>query len=120
MARAKNGSNGHLEEALAKLAEESRLRSKENEESWKHEQAENRARIESLQRATENLLQIQAQFVQSQAGFQADLRKLERDFRQVMDILADHTRILAEHGRILEALPDAVRERMGSKPPQPA
>jgi hypothetical protein len=45
--------------------------------------------------------------------------RFERIERILLDhsrILAEHSRILTNHGRILEALPDAIRERMGFRP----
>ena len=37
----------------------------------------------------------------------------DRRFARIEAILLDHTRILQEQGRILQALPDAVREKIG-------
>ena len=38
-------------------------------------------------------------------------------FARIEAILLDHSRILADHTAILQALPEAVRERMGFKMP---
>ena len=90
MARAKNQRNGRLEEAMRTLAE--------------------------TQAA---MLQTQAAFVQNQAAFQAQLAQMERNnserFARIEVILFDHSRTLAELIRILQALPEAVRERIGFK-----
>jgi hypothetical protein len=89
-----------------------------------------------LEKALQNLLQTQAIFVQNQAAFLAqkaqtdtEIKELERinseRFGQIMailrehsQILAEHTRMLADHNRILEALPDALRAKIGFKSPQ--
>ena len=99
----------------------------------------------SLVQAQAQLVQVQAaaqaQNAQSIAAIArtnaeiAETRRLqaqnERETREtvarIFAILEDHTRTLAEHGRILEAipgmfaaLPEAVRERFGFRPPDPA
>lgn len=65
------------------------------------------------------LVQARAILVQNQASFQGEMRELQRQvaerFARIETILLDHSRILAEHSRILQALPDAVRERIGFK-----
>jgi hypothetical protein len=99
MARSKGQSNGRLEEALA------------------------------------TLIQNQAIFVQNQASFLARMAEMDRinseRFARIEAILLEHSRILAEHGRILtehgriltehtrilQALPDAIREKIGFKLP---
>ncbi len=76
------------------------------------------------------LLQNQATLVQTQTVFFA--RKVERDarladadrinaerFKRIETILLGHSRILADHTRILQALPEAVREKIGFKAPNP-
>jgi hypothetical protein len=79
------------------------------------------------------LLQNQATFVQNQAAFLAQKaeadRRLAESERAIAErfarieaillehsrILADHTQILTEFSRILQALPDAIREKIGFK-----
>ena len=67
------------------------------------------------------LLQNQAQ---NQAAFQAQMAEINRRnaewerinterFARIEAILLEHSRIFADHGRILEALPDAIREKIG-------
>ena len=95
-------------------------------------------KVDKLDEAMTALVQAQAILVQNPAAFQAEIRDLERQiaerFARIEGILldqsrvlaehsrtlAEHSRILAEHGRILETLPDAVREKIGFKPPQPS
>jgi hypothetical protein len=89
-----------------------------------------------LDEAMRALLLAQAQMVQNQAAFQGQINESQRiaseRFAQLEQriarveailldhsrILAEHTRILAEHSRTLEKLPDAIREKIGFKPPQ--
>src|SRR5438132_552644 len=91
-----------------------------------------------LEEAITNLLNTQAVFVQNQASFLARIAELERTnserFTRIESILMEHTRILGEHSRILaehsrllsdhtrilQALPEAIREKIGFKfPGQP-
>ncbi len=112
MARTKNHSNGHLEEALADLAR--------SNERLKQSQLEMEESSRALQRAQAHLVEIQAAFLQQQTIFQAEWAKGRREdaerFARIEKILLDHSRILAEHTRILEALPEAVRQKIGFKP----
>lgn len=92
-----------------------------------------------LEEATINLIQSMALLSQNQAAFlgrtsQADERfaRIETELAAIHRLLAehsqilaehsrildDHTRLLSDHSRILEAIPDAVREKFGFKPPQ--
>ena len=92
MARAKSAGNGRLEEALT------------------------------------TLIQNQATLVQNQAAFVArmseiDARAGEMDrinaerFARIEDRFARIEALLLEHNRILQALPDAIREKVGFKAP---
>jgi len=92
--------------------------------------------VNRLEEAMTNMLQGQAMLQQQLSALatrQADTdarmadyeRRIEERFQRIeailLDhsrILKDHSRILEDHGRILAALPDAVRERMGFKPPE--
>jgi hypothetical protein len=97
-----------------------------------------RARTEGngrLEEAIAILLQNQATFVQNQAAFLARIAEMDRvsseRFARIEALLLEHSRILAEHGRILtehtriladhtrilQALPDAVRDKIGFKVP---
>jgi hypothetical protein len=74
-----------------------------------------------LEEAMATLLQNQATFVQSQLAFQSRMAELERvtaeRFARVEAILLEHSRIFAEHSRMLQALPEAIREKIGFKAP---
>lgn len=107
MATAKNQTNGRLEEATTAMIQ-------------------NQA----------TLLQTQAAFVQSQFAYaarmaEADQRMAEADrrfeqlrqeaaewFARIEAILLDHSRILTEHNQLLQALTDAIREKIGFKIPE--
>ena len=65
-----------------------------------------------LEEALQNLVQAQALFVQTQATFLTRMAELER---ANAESFAGIIRILREHSRILEALPEAVREKIGFK-----
>ncbi|HYV39034.1 MAG TPA: hypothetical protein VE988_25335 [Gemmataceae bacterium] len=107
MAKAKHNGNGELEQAMKNLA----------------------LAQTSLVQATATMTQNQTAFAQLHATLMADLAAAKREsaerfahvettLLEVSRILSEHSRILAEHGRILEALPDAVRERMGFRVPE--
>src|SRR5262249_23785176 len=91
MARTKDHSNGQLEEV-----------------------------IRDMFKAHVALAQAQATLTQTQAATLAEMDRLRREtaerFARIENILLDHSRILAQHTRILQALPDAVRQRMGFRP----
>jgi hypothetical protein len=92
-------------------------------------------RLDKLDEAVRTLVQTQATFVQNQPALQAELRDLERQsaecFARIETILLDqsrvlaergrllteHSRLLAEHSRMLQALPDAIRDKIGFKAP---
>lgn len=68
--------------------------------------------------------------IQNQASFLARVSETDRvnaeRFGRIEDrltrieaILVEHSRILAQHSRLLEALPEAVREKIGFKAPRP-
>ncbi len=72
-----------------------------------------------LEEAMATLLQNQASFLARIS--ETDRRLAETDrinaerFARIEAILMEHSRILAEHTRILQALPDAIREKIGFK-----
>src|ERR1041384_6521373 len=107
MARVKNNGNGRLEEAMAKLAEEQKRQAEEHGE---------------LEKALRHMLQTQALHQQNQAENQRDLAESRRELselrRQADQRFARIEAILLEHTRILQALPDAVREKIGYKMPE--
>jgi hypothetical protein len=92
MAKAKNNGNGRLEEAMVKLIQ--------SQASQLQLQTEFLARIADMDRV------IAERFA-----------RIEQRFSTIESILLDHSRILADHGRILQALPEAVREKIGFKAP---
>ena len=98
MPRAKSNGNGHLDEAMANLVQ-----------------------------AQASLVQAQAAMVQNQAAFLAraseiDARVAEIDVqfaatqRENAERFARIEALLLEHNRILEALPEAIRDKMGFRP----
>jgi hypothetical protein len=92
MARAKSAGNGRLEEALTTLTQQQTA-----------------------------LMQLQATLMQNQAAFLAraaeiDARVAEMD-RINSERFARIEALLLEHNRILQALPDAIREKIGFKAP---
>jgi hypothetical protein len=99
MARARDQENGRLQETLAALQQN----------------------LIALQRAQLAAEQTTAIFVQSQAAFVAQMGEMrEREDRRWAETLERFARIeaiLLEHSRILKALPDAVREKIGFRPP---
>jgi hypothetical protein len=67
-----------------------------------------------LEEAMATLLQNQALFL----GQMADMNhRIEERFARLEAILFQHSQILNEHTRILQALPEAVREKIGFNPP---
>jgi hypothetical protein len=94
MARAKGNGNGRLEEAMAALVQ-----------------------------AQASLVQAQALLAQNQAAFlnrmaETEARMAETD-RVNAERFARIEAILLEHSRILRALPDAIRDKIGFKSPEP-
>jgi hypothetical protein len=93
MARAKEQSNGRLEEAMRNM----------------------------LLSMTE-LGQAQASLIQNQAAFLAQMSEISyrfaERFARIEAILLEHSQILAEHSRILQALPEAIREKIGFRTPE--
>lgn len=94
MARAKSNGNGRLDEAMTVLVQ-----------------------------AQATLVQAQATLAQNQAAFLA--RIVETDARMAeinrtnSERFARIEAILMEHSRILHALPDAIRDKIGFKRPEP-
>jgi hypothetical protein len=88
-------------------------------------------KLNKLDDAISSLIQAQAQLIQIQATTQtqiaesarrqAEYEQLATDrFAKIERILLEHSRILAEHGRVLQALPDAVRQKIGFRPSEQA
>jgi hypothetical protein len=124
MARAKDQGNGRLEEAIANLAQ--------SQNNLSQAQANLLQAQAGLVQTHATLVQTQASLTQNHAAFQAEVTALRREMRELERITADrfariegilleHTHILSEHGRLIQALTDAVREKIGFKAPgQPA
>jgi hypothetical protein len=102
MARARTETNGKLEKAMEALAQSHA----------------------TLAQAQATLVQNQAAFVQTQQSFLAQMADSQRDaaeFRRRTEEWQRHAderfarieAILLEHSRMLQALPDAVREKIG-------
>jgi len=99
MARAREPQNGRLEDALRALVQS---------------QA-------TLTQAHASLAQTQAEFLAQMAEYAKQhaetVRRLDAFERHCMERFSRIEAILIEHSRILHALPDAVREKIGFKPP---
>ena len=99
MARAKNAGNGRLEEALANLIQS---------------QA-------ALTQSQATLMQNQATLTQTQAAFVARMSEIDARVAEMDRLNAERfariEALLLEHNRILQALPDAIREKIGFKAP---
>src|SRR5262249_46650209 len=100
MPRARQTRNGRLEEALATLLQT---------------QASTQQSISASQQNISELQHNLTAFLAHMAEMKVES---DRRFARIEAILLDHTRILQEHTRILEALPEAVRERIGFKIPE--
>jgi hypothetical protein len=70
-----------------------------------------------LEEALATLIQNQAAFVGRLAETDARFARIEAQIAEIIRVLNTQGQVLAEHGRLLERLPEAVRERMGFKPP---
>lgn len=73
----------------------------------------------SLLQNQASLVQNQATFVQNQASFLARLSESDRlsseRFARIEADIGIILRVLADHGRMLQALPEAVRDKIGFK-----
>jgi hypothetical protein len=87
------------------------------------------ARKRTSQNGHDRLEEAMALLLNNQAAFVGSLRetdrlhaKFEREtaerFARIEAQIAEIIRVLNEHTRILERLPEAVREKIGFKPPQ--
>jgi hypothetical protein len=101
VARAKGAGNGRLEEALANLIQ-SQATLMQNQAAFLARAAETDARIAELER------RIDERFARIEERFAAIDKRFER---------IEAT--LLEHNRILQALPDAIRDKIGSSRPDP-
>jgi len=74
-----------------------------------------------LDEALAALVQAQATMVQTQATFVAQSAETNKRIAEYEQLAAERfariESILIEHNRILKALPEAIREKIGFKPP---
>jgi hypothetical protein len=75
-----------------------------------------------LEEAMATLLQNQASLVQNQAAFVGRMSEIDERLSKLERIMSERfariEAILIEHSRILQTLPDAIREKIGFKPPE--
>lgn len=109
MARAKRPSNGRLEEALTNLLQTQVMLS-QTQAAALAQIAESNRRMDEWERITAERF----------ARIEAILIEHGRILAEHSSILAEHGRILADHTRILQALSDAIREKIGFKASEPA
>ena len=70
-----------------------------------------------LDEALAILITNQAHFIAQQASADERFRRIENELAEIKAILREHQRLLMDHQRILEALPEAVRQKIGFTPP---
>ena len=74
-----------------------------------------------MREAQANLVQAMATLAQNQTAFIAEMREIERERREFKRESEERFQrieaILELHTRLLEALPEAVREKMGFRAP---
>lgn len=79
-----------------------------------------RNRDNRLEEAVMLLMQNQATLMQNQATFLARISEMDRinseRFARIEQTMEAILRALSEHARILEALPEAIRQKIGFKP----
>jgi len=103
MARPKTPTNGRLEEAMAILLQ--------NQAALVQQHTSFLTRCSETDKQLAEMGRINAE----------RFARIEQRFARIETLLLDHGRILLDHGRILEALPDAIRQKIGFKvPEQPA
>jgi uncharacterized protein involved in exopolysaccharide biosynthesis len=75
----------------------------------------------NLLQSQANLLQAQAALAQNQAAFLSHVQALDRELaelkRENAERFARIEAILLRHEQLLQALPEAIREKIGSKAP---
>lgn len=67
----------------------------------------------NLEAALTTLLQSQATLVQNQPLFQSEMSQAFREMREMKDKLDVIEKILLKHHETLEALPEAIRQKIG-------
>jgi hypothetical protein len=122
MARAKNVGNGRLEEALASLAEQ--------QAAFAQQQSAIQQQQAAFAQQQIALMQLQNTLMQNQAAFLARAAQIDARVAEIDARMAETNRLnaerfariealLLEHNRILQALPDAIRDKIGFKAPGP-
>jgi len=75
-----------------------------------------------LEEALATLIQNQAAFVARRSEIDARVAEMDRlnteRFARIEALLLEHNRIVQEHSRILQALPDAIRDKIGFQVPK--
>src|SRR5438128_788273 len=99
MAKARTARNGHLEEAMALLIN-NQAAFQANQTAFQAQMSQNAAQMNEHAR---EMADLRRQSIELE-------RRIEERFRRIEAILMEHSRILA-------GLPDAVRERVGFRPP---
>ena len=106
MARQRDSKNGRMEDALATVLQT---------------QAGMQQNVTALQQNLSAIQQNVSAMQQTLTAFLAQMAEMkgesDRRFARIESILLDHSRILQEHSRTLQALPDAVRDKIGFKGP---
>jgi hypothetical protein len=101
MARSKNQGNGRLEQALETLIQ--------NQATF----------VQNQMASVQNQTALLARLADAERASAERFARIEAILLDHSRILAEHSRILAEHSRMLQALPEAVREKIGFKAPTP-
>jgi hypothetical protein len=71
-----------------------------------------------LEEALTALINNQALFAGQQARMEQRFARIESELGEIKSILRDHQRILLHHERMLEALPEAIRQKIGFMKPR--
>ena len=75
---------------------------------------------------SDRLEEAMALLIQNQAAFLGRISEMDRvnserfariesNIDAILRVLSEHSRLLQDHSRLLEALPEAIREKMGFK-----
>jgi predicted nucleic acid-binding Zn-ribbon protein len=122
MARARSAGNGRLEEAQTALSREARTTQRQLADLSQEMRALAQSQACLMQNQTA-LMQNQTALMQQHTAFPGQIRegnallvdlerRTEERFRRIEAILLDHS-------RILHNLPEAIREKIGFRPPAP-
>ena len=109
MARKNGGGNGTLDEALRSVVQSLAILV-QNQAAMQAQKADNDKRVADIEK--EN--------AETRRDIVATNRENAERFARIETLLLDHNRILTDHTSILQALKDAVREKIGFKTPSPS